>query len=106
MSYDITLMINTGFEDREVLEIGNMTYNVAPMYMLAMGKSLCDFNGKQCKDIIPILRCGWLHMETKPEKYKALNPPNGWGDYKTALDYLEKILDGCEYNPKCKIIVT
>ena len=106
MSYDISLEINTGFEDREVLEIGNITYNITPMYTKAMGKNLSDFNDKKCAEIIPILRIGVMEIENNPEKYKKHNPANGWGNYEGALQYLTKLLINCEENPLCTVKVS
>ena len=36
MSWDVYLTIDTGIEEREVIDIGNYTYNVAPMYKKAI----------------------------------------------------------------------
>ena len=105
MSYDISLEINTGFEDREVVDVGNITYNITPMFVKSMGKNLSDFNDKKCREMIPILRIGVIELANNPEKYRKLNPVNGWGNYDGALNYLRKLLVSCEENPNCTIKV-
>ena len=103
MSWDILLKINTGKEDREVVDCGNYTYNVAPMYQKAMGKTISDFNNMKCKDAISILEKGVKEMEENPDVYKKMNPENGWGDYEGSLDYLKNFLKECRQNPECII---
>lgn len=106
MSWSVYLNINTGIEEREVVDIGNHTYNVYPMYKKAIGGGLTEIlNSKICSEVIPILRKGVLEMTENPAMYKAMNPKNGWGSYETALEFLEKIYKECVNNPKCKIEV-
>ena len=105
MSWSVHLNINTGIEEREVVYIGNYTYNVAPMYAKAMGITPSDLDGKKCSEVIPILRKGVLNMTENPRMYKVMNPPNGWGEYESALKFLEEIYKACVNNPKCKIEV-
>ena len=105
MGWSVYLNINTGIEEREVVDIGNYTYNVAPMYEKAMGITISDLNGKICSKVIPILRKGVLNMTENPAMYREMNPPNGWGKYESALEFLEKIYKECVNNPKCKIEV-
>ena len=105
MSYDIGLQINTGLELRDVVEIGNMTYNVGPMYAKAYGASLTTLDGKKCSDVLPALRKALAAMQDNPAEYRKLNPPNGWGDYGSALLYLEKLVKECAANPDCIIYV-
>ncbi|GAG25099.1 unnamed protein product, partial [marine sediment metagenome] len=75
------------------IEVGNYTYNVNPMYARAMNvKGLTEaLDGKKCKNVMPILQEGIASMKDDPETYEAMNPPNGWGDYKGASEFLEKI---------------
>lgn len=32
-------------------------------------------------------------LEADPERYRAMNPPNGWGDYDSLLETLRKMRD-------------
>ncbi len=105
MSYDISLMINTGLEEVEVVEVGNYTYNVSPMYYDSMGMGLNSFNDMKCTDAIPILKKGIESLQSNPAKYKEMNPNNGWGNYEGALEYIRNLHDKCVRNPLCKIDV-
>lgn len=105
MSWDISLTINTGIKEREIVDCGNYTYNVSDMYVKAMGKSLSDLHGKKAKDVIPLLKTGVKAMLTDPIEMKKLSPENGWGDYDGALEYLQGILKACEENPECIVRV-
>ena len=106
MSYWVSLCINTGKENKEVVDIGNMTSNIAPMYYDAFGKDWKFINNQKCKDIIGFIEEAYLKMENNPDKYKAMNPSNGWGNYEGALEYLKSILKECEENPNCIISIS
>ena len=45
-------------------------------------------------------------MRAQPDKFKALNPANGWGDYDSFLDWLETYRDACKDNPSAKVQVS
>ena len=38
-------------------------------------------------------------LETNPEKYKAYNPPNGWGNYDIFVSFCRSVLQTCRENP-------
>lgn len=107
MSYDVSLAIDTGGDSmRDVVDCGNMTYNVGPMFVRALGgKGLRDLHGFEAWKILPKLKAAVEHMETQPSIYTALELANGWGNYKGALEYLEGIYKECVRNPKCTIRV-
>lgn len=61
----------------------NMTHNLAPMAEAA-GLYNCLWrpaeNGYVCgRDVIEPLQKGLQKLLAEPEKFKALNPANGWG---------------------------
>lgn len=106
MSWDISLRIDTGGEDpAEVAEVGNMTYNVGPMYSQALGRSFSSLNGVTAADAIPILSEAISEMthESTYMKYEVLNPKNGWGDRGRAVLMLERLLEACRKHPKAFI---
>jgi hypothetical protein len=105
MSWDISLT-EKQCVDVEIAEVGNYTYNVSKMYVEAMGTSLNPLHGKKASEIIETLKTGVKNMKEDPEKYKAMNPSNGWGDYEGALMYLETFLAACEENPNATVEVT
>jgi hypothetical protein len=78
-----------GFEDDKDDSI-NMTSNVACMWRLA-GADLAEMNGKPAGEVKVILATAVRNMLAEPEKYKAMNPENGWGDYEGCIDYLMRL---------------
>ena len=54
-------------------------------------------------DLIEPLRAGIKRMEDEPQRFIALNPPNGWGSYATFLPWLRKYLEACVEHPKALI---
>jgi hypothetical protein len=107
VSYDVDLVIDTGGEGpAHVMEIGNYTYNCGEMFALALGHRLGELHGRLAGESIPNLRRAVLRFEHEFAQYQALNPPNGWGDAKGALNFLRDILAGCELHPKTTIRVS
>ncbi|WP_435109801.1 hypothetical protein [Nocardiopsis synnemataformans] len=104
MSYDISLVIDTGSsEPVEVVEVGNYTSNVAPMWQWALGVRLRDYDGVPCDRALAPLRDGIRRMQAAPDFYRPLTTNPEWGDYEGALNFLVKLTDACEANPKCTI---
>ena len=58
---------------------------------------------KTASDLVEPLRAGIQRMEAEPQKFKALNPANGWGSYDTFLPWLKEYLAACMEYPKAKI---
>ena len=54
---------------------------------------------KNAKDLIEPLRKGLVALETDPEKFRKLNPENGWGSYDGLLDFVRDYLAACEAHP-------
>ena len=50
-------------------------------------KQIFQFNGKLY--LLNLIK----ELKTFPEEYKKYNPKNGWGDYKTAVEWLQEIYD-------------
>ena len=106
MSYDVWLTIDTGGpEPATVCDIGNMTSNVAPMWRLA-GADLAEFDGKKAGDCLAALHHAIADMTVFPEKYEALNPPNGWGDAAGCLRYLSDVMLAFEKHPLATVVVS
>lgn len=104
MSYDIYLTIDTGGEhEATVCEVGNHTSNTRPMWDKALSGDFQDLDGKNAGESIEALTFAVVHMENNSAEYLPLNPPNGWGNYNSALKYLYKLLRACEENPKATI---
>lgn len=118
MSYDIWLELE-GMRDDDP---GNITYNVDPMFALAIDgdpetavqngadvvlhhkdPALKRFVGETASECLPALRRAVEAMEAAPADYEALNPPNGWGDYEGALEYLRRFVAACERSPSATV---
>lgn len=54
-------------------------------------------------DLIVPLREGLERLRADPEKYKALNPPNGWGNYDDLVEFVAQYLKACETNPDATV---
>lgn len=106
MSYDIYLSIDTGgSEPATVVECGNMTSNVAPMWRLA-GADLAEFDGRTARDCLPALRLAIAAMEDDAAPYRALNPDNGWGSYESCLVYLRSLVADFAAHPLTQVRVS
>jgi len=124
MSYDTSIIIDTGGEyPAEVEEVGNYTSNVSLMYHLVLpgpyqgggkyngyGESeprggLPGLSGLPCPEAAEILEKAIADMITRREEMTSLNPPNGWGNYESALKYLQRIYWACLKHPKATLAV-
>jgi len=93
MSYDISVI--------KVVHSSNYTYNICEMFNQAL-------NQLQTEKLLPKYYTDWTdvfmfkdnnneltllikELKSKPEYYKKYNPENGWGDYTTALEWIEEI---------------
>lgn len=109
MSIDIDLVINTGNGETTVVDVGNMTHNVQPMWVLALKTTssvdmdLCDFDGWLASDAVPLLDKALVHMRDHESEYTPLTPSNGWGNYETAVEYLSTFMTACREHPLCTI---
>lgn len=105
MSYDVYLAIPTGGNSSACVFDRNMTSNVAPMWREA-GADLANMDGKPATECTGALTAAIDAMRADPDKYRAMNPPNGWGSYESCLDYLTSIRDACVEHPACTLRVS
>jgi hypothetical protein len=105
VSYDVWLEIDTGSEEPStVVELGNYTSNVSPMWCAALGGTLLrEYHGAPCSEAAGPLAEAVKRMEADPETYKLMNPANNWGDYDGALAYLRRLAEACAKHPMCTI---
>jgi len=97
----ITLSWDASIVDRdgnEIIDVGNYTFNVSPMYIKAMGITLGSLHNKPVYEVLHVIRSGIDNMNCDPEVYRALNPNNGWGKYEGALQFLNAIYKACYEN--------
>lgn len=105
MSYDVTFGYPKNYPEETWR---NYTSNVAPMWRDALGDDLgglIDTLGNRNADLIPFLELGVAQMETYPDRYRAMNPANEWGDYSGALAYLRWMLEMCRAVPDGNVSV-
>lgn len=96
MSYDIYLQTKDALGDEATMwEVGNYTSNAAPMWTEALGYSLRDTHGRRAGDLIEDLAKAVAAMACEPERFRPLEPSNGWGDLDGATKYLAKLYEGC-----------
>jgi hypothetical protein len=98
--------------ERAVIDIGNYTRNVSPMWARALdGTTLGDVieSTPAVAQIAGRLQVAVARMEADPATYRAMNPENGWGDYDGALAYLRNLADACVVmapHPGCVVRVS
>jgi hypothetical protein len=85
----------------------NITHNLAPMAREAeLYKSLWrpeELGHKLAGDLIEPLTDGLEKLRADPERFKKLNPENGWGDYEALVTFVELYLAACQANPDAKV---
>jgi len=60
----------------------------------------------KAKELIDPLREGLHKLKIEPEKYKKLNPENGWGTYNGLVNFVEDYLGACYRYPEADIKVS
>jgi hypothetical protein len=60
----------------------------------------------QANQLILPLTFGLDLLRSDPERFKKLNPPNGWGNYEALVKFVEAYLQACKDNPDATISVS
>lgn len=107
MSYDIHLEADLGGPAPIPIWAydWNYTTNCAPMWRAA-GANLAEFDGKPAGECAEILRDAIAELVANPEKYRAMDPENGWGSYDSLLPALRKLLEGFDEAPRAIVRVS
>lgn len=100
MSYDVIVggAVRYGDDWPDITEYRNMTSNLAPMWRAA-GIDLAECDGRPAAQVAEGLAGALLTLEEDPERFRAMNPPNGWGDYEGCKRFLAGILEDCRARP-------
>ena len=109
MSWDFSMFIDAGGEKPMRLDglEANYTYNVHPMFARAFGgDGIRQLNNRTGAECITSLEQAIAAMEVEPAIYKAMNPPNGWGDYDSALNLLRELLRWSRLAPRARMVVS
>jgi hypothetical protein len=101
MSYDVALGVRVKGRWYEIVEVGNMTSNVASMWRLASPDTdgLAGLDTMLAGEAAKHLSTAVLRMRADPDPYVALSPANGWGSYDGALEFLTQVLKACREHP-------
>jgi len=79
----------------------NYTYNVAPMWYAVFpdSKNMLDIDGMTGKESVSRIESFVTALEAEPERFKAMEPNNGWGSYDSFLKALKSLIEIAEQNP-------
>ncbi len=81
----------------------NVTYNLGPMLREA-GMEWKDFTSLEPPALAKRLTATIAELESRPDRYRMLNPANGWGNYegllKSLRDVLAALVDPENVDPK------
>ena len=114
MSYEIAITDNNG--RHAYIPRDNYTSNVGPMFYACIpagNGGRYDVHGRQTEyttgipglsglpteRVAELLGQGIAAMVERADEMQALNPPNGYGNYDAALEWLCGLKDACEQNP-------
>ena len=56
-------------------------------------------------ELIELLATGLQKLRSDPDRFKAMNPPNGWGSYESLLEFVGEYLIACMAYPNATIRV-
>ena len=107
MSLDFYLQYEIDENEIEVFS-SNITHNLGKMAKEAgIYEALWHpdmLGATYAKEIAPILAEGYNRLITNPDRYKALDSPNGWGTYEHFVPFVKGVLDACLKYPNAKIM--
>ncbi len=105
MSLDVYLTAN---RPTEVFS-ANITHNLGPMAREAgLYEALWrpeELKIKRAVELAPLLSSGLDRLREHPEKFRALNPENGWGSYEGLVAFVENYLKAVRENPDAEVSV-
>lgn len=86
---------------------GNITHNLNRMAKAAgIYEAMWrpeEIQIERAVQVLPLLRAGLAQLEAEPDKFKAFNPPNGWGDYDGLVEFVRDYIKACERWPDAKV---
>jgi hypothetical protein len=89
---------------------GNITHNLSTMAEDAGLYTALWRPQKQgwrhASDLLNILAHGIDTLTREPERFKAMNPANGWGTYEVLVGFVEEYLQACAAYPDAEIRVS
>ena len=70
------------------------------------GVDLAAFDGRSAGECLYALEAGIRVLRLFPGKYQAMDPPNGWGSYRTLVPALEQLAEQFRSHPKATVQVS
>ncbi|MGE4074921.1 MAG: hypothetical protein AB7F22_05180 [Reyranella sp.] len=61
---------------------------------------------KKAGELVEPLKAGLALLLAEPDRFKALNPPNGWGDYEGLCKFVNDYLHACMENADADVSVS
>lgn len=88
----------------------NITHNLGAMAREAGVYLACwrpeEMGATKGKHLIEPLRAGLSALRANPERFRAMNPENGWGDYDGLVAFVADYLAACEAYPDADVSVS
>jgi hypothetical protein len=60
----------------------------------------------QASQLIEPLEAGLELLKSDPERFKAFNPKNGWGNYGGLVEFVSEYLEACKSDPDALVRVS
>ena len=106
MSYDVRVCVQTVAENKfgdpyavvYIPKYDSPTYNLRPIFTTCMNWDYVQGEYYPLKAVLPKFRHGLAELIEFPEKYKPLEPDNGWGTVESAKKCLSSWLHELEEN--------
>ncbi len=87
-----------------------MTHNLVPMAREAGVYETCwrpeKIDATLASDLIKPLQKGFDTLTSDPDRFRKLNPPNGWGTYEGLVRFVLLYLEACQRYPDTEIRVS
>lgn len=88
----------------------NLTYNLSPMLRAAgfpgwqetVGR-LAEVQPVTAKRVLPVFDAVLAELRADPDRYRAMNPENGWGSYDQAVRTLDDFVEAIRPHPDALI---
>lgn len=110
MGWDFSMEVDLG--GPEPVDLGDeyeagYTYNVSPMFFDAFGEDgIRGIDGLIGSEAQQRIESALEKMQGDPDRYIAMNPKNGWGNYDGAVELLCRLRGWCISAPKARMRVT
>lgn len=105
----LTVRVDEEYETTEVYS-ANITHNLAKMAAEAgIYKHLWrpeEIDIIKARQLIEPLSIGVALMRREPERFRALNPENGWGSYDDFVPWIERYIAACCEFPEAEVSVS